>query len=149
MYRLRCPECGGYTDKYALRCSKGHAGLLRSEYSQRTLSIKNRESVFRFSDWLPTESIIESDSAPSAFVSEGLSRELGLSNLWIAFTGYYPERDAYVTSCSFKELEALPTFARIRDHGSGTITVASAGNTGRAFAQISGETGLPCVIVVP
>jgi cysteate synthase len=149
MYRLKCPECGEIADGFALRCSNGHDGLLRTEYSQKTLRVNNSKSIFKFSDWLPTESVLESFSAPTTFISKGLRKELGLENLWIAFTGYYPEKNAYVTSCSFKELEALPTFARINDRGSGTVVVASAGNTGRAFAQVSGETGLPCVVVVP
>jgi cysteate synthase len=84
-----------------------------------------------------------------AFQSRRISKELGLKNLWIGFTGYYPERGAYTASCSFKEMEALPTYSRVNDFGGGTVLLASAGNTARAFAQVAGETGGRCLIVVP
>lgn len=148
-YRIRCLEGGEYVEeRYTLRCT-GHSGLLRAEYDAEQLALNNTEGVFKFYDWLPVRSTIRSLSCPVAFRNEDLAREIGLKDLWIGFTGYYPERNAYVKSCSFKEMEALPTMARIRDCKGGTIVVASAGNTGRAFAQICNEVGMDCIIVVP
>ncbi len=149
-YLLRC-LAGGETvpERYTLGCPNGHAGLLRAEYKARRLTVRDCPSVFRFYDWLPVRSTIESESAPVAFRSEGLCKELGLKNLTVGFTGYYPERGAKVKSCTFKEMEALPTFARLRDQGGGTVIVASAGNTARAFAQTANDIGSDCVIVVP
>jgi cysteate synthase len=72
-----------------------------------------------------------------------------LPNLWVTFTGYYPERKCFVTTGSFKELEALPTIVRFAENGGGTMVIASAGNTGRAFAQMAAEFGTSVVIVVP
>ena len=148
-YRLRCLEGGEYVDDdYTLRCGR-HNGLLRAEYDAVTLVPKDTDGVFKFYDWLPVRSVIDTDSAPVAFRNRELGRELGLKDLWIAFTGYYPERGAFVRSCSFKEMEALPTLARIRDAGKGAVVVASAGNTGRAFAQVSNAVGMSSLIVVP
>jgi len=148
-YRLICLEGGEFVDDdYRLRCDR-HSGLLRAEYDAVRLDVKRMNGVFKFYDWLPVASIIDTDAAPVAFRNTELSRELGLKDLLIAFTGYYPERGAFVRSCSFKEMEALPTMARIRDAKKGTVVVASAGNTGRAFAHISNVVGMNSVIVVP
>ncbi|MDR0524100.1 MAG: cysteate synthase [Candidatus Methanoplasma sp.] len=124
-------------------------GLMRTEYRAARLAVRDMPGMYRFYDWLPVRSVIGTDASPVAFRSERLSRELGVRDLWIGFTGYHPERGAFAKSCSFKELEALPTYSRIGDLGGGTVALASAGNTARAFAQVSGETGRRCVIFVP
>ena len=149
-YILRCPE-GEIVegDIHTLACPFGHSGLLRAEYSAKRLMPREFSGIYKFYDWLPVHSVLDTRSGPIAFQSEGLCRELGLKNLWIGFTGYYPEREAYTTSCSFKEMEALPTYSRVNDLGGGTVLLASAGNTARAFAQVAGETGNRCLIVVP
>ena len=148
-YKLRCLEGGEHvSDDYRLRCDH-HNGLLRAEYDAVRLDIKKTAGVFKFYDWLPVSSVIDTEAAPVAFSNTELSRELGLKDLWIAFTGYCPERGAFALSCSFKEMEALPTMARIRDAKKGTIVVASAGNTGRAFAHVSNIVGMNSLIVVP
>lgn len=136
-------------ERYTLSCPNGHKGLLRAQYESKRLEVKDMGGVFKFYDWLPVHSVIDTVSAPVAFRNVELSRELGLKDLCIGFTGYYPERNAFVKSCSFKEMEALPTYARLRDCGGGTMLLASAGNTARAFAQVAEDTGERCVIVVP
>ncbi len=149
-YDLLCLDGGEIIpEKYTLSCENGHSGLIRTIYKKKQLELSNYGGEFRFYDWLPVHSVIETESAPIAFQSEELSKELGLENLWIGFTGYYPERGAKVKSCTFKEMEALPTFARLNDCGGGTVIVASAGNTGRAFAQTANDIGNNCVVVVP
>jgi cysteate synthase len=149
-YVLRCLEGHELVDEsYTLTCSSNHKGLLRTEYSERQLGPKSYGGIFKFFDWLPVHSVIKTRSGPVVFRNEKMSKELGLKDLWIGFTGYYPERGAYATSCSFKELEALPTYARLRDCGGGTILLASAGNTARAFAQVAEDIGERCIIVVP
>lgn len=149
-YTLRCLENGhAVEDRYALSCGEGHKSLLRPEYEKKTLELKNIDSIFKFYDWLPVNSVLESRSSPVAFQNKELAKELGLKDLWIGFTGYYPERGAYAKSCTFKELEALPTYARLRDMGKSSILLASAGNTARAFAQTAEDTGMNALIVVP
>lgn len=136
-------------EKYTLGCENGHKGLLRAIYKKKMLDLHPCEGIFKFYDWLPVYSELKTESAPIAFKNEKLNKELGLSNLWIGFTGYYPERNGKVKSCSFKEMEALPTYARLNDSGGGEIIVASAGNTARAFAEVAGHIDNKCVIVVP
>jgi cysteate synthase len=83
------------------------------------------------------------------FTNTALSQELGLSRLFISFSGYCPEHDASLTTGSFKELEALPTLQRLWELGKQIPVIASAGNTGRAFAELSAQYKKPVVIVVP
>lgn len=149
-YTLRCVfggEC--LPEQYTLSC-KEHPGLIRTEYKTKRLTIRPElPGIFRYIDWLPVHSSLPTRSRPMTFRSESLCRELGLPNLWVTFTGYYPERECFVATGSFKELEALPTTVRLSENGGGTLVVASAGNTGRAFAQMAAEFGMPVVIVVP
>lgn len=149
-YHLTCPVCHqNYEDTYLLNCPAGCPSLLRAEYADHRLTIRDLPGVFRFSDWLPVKGALPTRSAPVCFKSIHLARYLGLSDLWIGFSGYWPEKGAYVTSGSFKEFEALPTVVRLRERKAGVILVASAGNTGRAFAQVSAETGQPVIVVAP
>ncbi|MDR3283114.1 MAG: cysteate synthase [Candidatus Methanoplasma sp.] len=148
-HAVRCPKCGRAVDTHSLSCPAGCPALLRTEYVAKRLTERDLPGMFRFFDWLPVRSVLNSRSSPVAFRSKGVSKELGLKDLWIGFTGYYPERNAFSVSCTFKETEALPTFARLKDRGGGRIVVASAGNTGRAFAQTAGDTDSDCLVVVP
>jgi cysteate synthase len=149
-YTLRCLDCGIIIpDHYTNVCQKGCTGLIRAEYRKKTLDIRSLPGIFRFSDWLPVEGHLQSDAGPVTYQSEGLARELGLSHLFIAFSGYWPERGAQIESCSFKELEALPTTLRMREKGNGILQISSAGNTGRAFCQVSALSGAPVIVVVP
>ena len=149
-YLLSCPVCHGrFEDTYQLTCPSGCNSLLRADYSAKQLTQRNLPGMFRFSDWLPVKNYLPTHASPICFQSSGLAGYLGLTDLWIGFSGYWPERSAFVTSGSFKEFEALPTYIRLRERASGVILVASAGNTGRAFAQVSTETGQPVIVVVP
>ncbi|HJK01871.1 MAG TPA: cysteate synthase [Methanocorpusculum sp.] len=149
-YTLRCVfggEC--LPEQYTLSC-KEHSCLIRTEYTAKRLTIRPElPGIFRYIDWLPVHSSLPTRSRPMTFRSDSLCRELDLPNLWVTFTGYYPERECFVATGSFKELEALPTTVRLSENGGGTLVVASAGNTGRAFAQMAAEFGMPVVIVVP
>jgi len=149
-YTLLCPDCGQrMEDHYTLSCPAGCNALIRTVYLKRTLDLRNEPGIFRFADWLPVEGTIPSPAGPVTYRSEGLARDLGMKNLWIGFSGYWPERNAEIATCSFKELEALPTVVRMKETGRGTLVIASAGNTGRAFCQTAAVTGIPVVVVVP
>ncbi|WP_319580825.1 cysteate synthase [uncultured Methanospirillum sp.] len=149
-YQLFCPVCGTrFPDTYQLTCPSGCSGLIRAEYTTSQLVIRDLPGLFRFADWLPVDGNLPTRSGPVCYKSSGLARELGLTDLWIAFAGYWPEHNAYVTSGSFKEFEALPTMVRLAERAEGVILVASAGNTGRAFAEVSAKTGKPVIVVVP
>lgn len=149
-YTLFCVENGERVEEnYTLDCPNGHNSLLRAEYVNKQLNVGTEKNIFRFKDWLPVSNTFDCKAGPVTFRSEKLSKELGLKNLWVCFTGYYPERNAYAVSGSFKELEALPTYARLKDFSDDSIVIASAGNTARAFAEIGNKIGRKCVIVVP
>lgn len=149
-YLLRCPGCGrSFPDRYTLDCPSGCDVLLRTVYAEHRLTPRSLPGVFRYKDWLPVEGHLKVDAGPVSYESVGLARELGLSNLTVTFSGYWPERGGGMETCSFKELEAQPTALRLREKGAGVIQVSSAGNTGRAFCQVSGLTGTPVVVVVP
>jgi threonine synthase len=83
------------------------------------------------------------------YKSEGLAERLGLDDLYIAFNGYWPERDANIATCTFKEFEAAVVLENARGNDIEGMIVASAGNTARAFAHLSVVTGFPVIIVVP
>lgn len=153
-YVLRCPVCGEvHEDWYTLRCPAGHPGLLRTEYPTRRLPPGTAPGIFRFLQWLPVQRPLPTDAGPVSYRATALGRALDLDDLTIVFTGFWPERGAEARTCSFKELEAWPTAARFFERaapaGGRAILVASAGNTARAFAEVSARTGLPVVIVVP
>jgi len=149
-YTLRCVEDGQEVEEhYTLSCPHGHKGLLRACYKAKQLTIGSEDNVFRFKDWLPISRTYPTDAGPVAFRSPGLARELGLDDLWVGFTGYYPERGAFAASGSFKELEALPTYARLSGFSDDSVVIASAGNTARAFAEVGNSIGRKCVVVVP
>lgn len=149
-YTLRCVLCGETVpEQYTLACPRGHASLLRADYTEKQLHLKKAPGIFRFGSWLPIHGTLPIDAAPVCYRSEALARELGLPNLYIGFNGYWPERGGTITTCSFKELEALPTMVRAQETTTKTLVIASAGNTARAFLQVSAMTGVPVVVVVP
>jgi cysteate synthase len=146
-YSLVCTGCSStyYDDR--LKCPSDNA-LLRAKYSSRQLMLKNVPGMGKFHDWLPVNEIITSDSGPITYKSTELAAELGLNNLYISFNGYWPERGAFIKTCSFKELEAFPTIQKLKNTGR-SLVLASAGNTARAFAHVAGMTGIDVYIVVP
>jgi len=148
-YQLRCLDCGSRVrDEFTNACQCG--GFLRTDYSKKNLEIRDLPGIFRFSDWLPVTGHLPVGAGPLTWRSTGLGRELGLENLYITFSGYWPERGADVRTGSFKELEALPTMQRLKERGRNEILqISSAGNTGRAFSQTSALTGMPLIVVVP
>ncbi|MEM0358598.1 MAG: cysteate synthase [Candidatus Hadarchaeales archaeon] len=105
--------------------------------------------MWKFLEWLPCTSPLPTEGEVLTYKSEGLARELGLKDLYISFSGYWPERGAKLMSCSFKELEASSVLARTKERSRGIMVVASAGNTARAFALLSEKTSVQVMAVVP
>jgi cysteate synthase len=148
-FKLKCLKCGReYGQEYRLTCENDDA-FLRAEYSDKKLELRNQPGIGRFHSWLPVQEELTTDAGPITYKSEAFARELGLSNLYIGFSGYWPERGAFVKTCSFKELEAHPTMELLKETGGKAIVLASAGNTGRAFAHVSALTGTDVYIVIP
>jgi cysteate synthase len=149
-YYLVCPACGaGFADDGALGCRQRHEALLRSVYTEKKLVCAQLPGMLRFSAWLPFMHPPAEAGGPVCYRSSGLARHLDLPSLYISFNGYWPERNADLKTCSFKELEAVPALQRASERTKKILIIASAGNTGRAFCQISAQMGLPVIVVVP
>ena len=115
------------------------------QYSPRT----DLDGFYRFADWLPVRRTLEGSCAPVTYKSEGLAKELGLENLYITFSGYYPKIGAKMMTCSFKETEAYSVCGRLPEDNKKILVVASAGNTARAFAKVCSDNNIPLLLSIP
>jgi cysteate synthase len=150
-FSIVCRNCGKVLPQvYCAFCEHCTGSLLVTRYKEARFREGDRgRGVWRF-NWLPVHSPRGiPQSGPVVYRSEGLARRLGLRELWVAFNGYWPERGALIETCTFKEFEAAVVLANARENGVAGLTVASAGNTARAFAHLSQKTGYPVTIVVP
>jgi cysteate synthase len=166
-FLLRCSECGREYDgcaAFRLRCegemdgSHGPA-LLSARYACRQLTFRDElPGIFKFADWLPTGPYVLSAERgafgePCCFRSEALAGRLGLRNLYIGFSGYWPERGANLVTRTFKEFEVQASLACIlqakRAHPATPIIVASAGNTANGYTYYTHLLGLPLYLFVP
>ena len=149
---MRCCACGTEFDDdgVQLTCTNAHApALLRTVYPTRRLEVEEVPSIARYQRWLPRGRALATQARCAVYRSEGLARHLGLNELWIAFSGWWPERGATLETTSFKELEAVTVLGRLSPGERRTLVVASAGNTAAAFARAGTELGIPILIVIP
>lgn len=124
--------------------------LVRTVYAKKQIDVKGSDwGFYRFADWLPVHRLLKDSATTVTYRSEGLARHLGLGNLYIAFSGYWPERGALMQTCSFKETEAYSVCGRLPKDCKQILTVASAGNTARAFAKVCSENDIPLLLCVP
>lgn len=125
--------------------------LVRAKYAQKKLTIKDEQQygLYKFCDWMPVKRLLKGSSAPVTYKSKGLAEKLGLSQLYITFSGYNPRIGARMSTCSFKETEAYCVCARIGRDEKRVLVVASAGNTARAFAKVCSENDIPLLLCVP
>ena len=93
--------------------------------------------------------MLHCEATHATYKSEGLAAALGLENLYITFNGYFPEKGATMTTCSFKETEAYSVCARTDADNDKVLVVASAGNTARAFAKVCSENNIKLLLAVP
>ena len=126
------------------------AGLIRAIYKNKQMNPKDSSyGIYRFADWLPVSRMLKGSSAPVTYKSEGLASHLGLKNLYITFSGYWPEKGALMSTGSFKETEAYSVCGRLDPAQSKVLVVASAGNTARAFAKVCSDNNIPLLLCVP
>ena len=124
--------------------------LIRAIYEKRQIEFKDDSwGIYKFADWMPVSRVLEGSCAPITYKSEALAAELGLENLYITFSGWWPQRGATMPTCSFKETEAYSVCARLPEGLNRTLVVASAGNTARAFAHVCSQNNIPVVIAIP
>ena len=78
--------------------------LVRAEYENRQFNPReDLDGLYRYADWLPIKRTLKGSFPPVTYRSEGLAGELGLENLYITFSGYWPDKGARMATCSFKE----------------------------------------------
>ncbi len=165
--KLKCAHCGASFDGdagFRLRCDNELVGkhgpaLLEPSYSYPQIQIRSeRPGIFKYGDWLPTgESFLDSSRAPLAepycYPSQGLGARLNLRNLFIAFSGYWPERGVYVNTRTFKEFEVQASIAyylqAFRETGVPAFIISSAGNTANSYNYYCHLFGLPLYLIVP
>ena len=151
-YTLQCVATGQEFDDngWMLNCPTcAMPSLIRAQYAQKQLYIHDDHGLYKYRDWLPLKRILRCESTHATYKSEKLARILALDNLYITFGGYYPERGATMTTCSFKECEAYAVCGRTESNEDRILVVASAGNTARAFAKVCSENNIRLLLVVP
>ena len=132
------------------QCDK--PSMVRPVYEKKQLTVREGEGLglYRYADWLPIKTMLQNPSEPVTYKSEKLAQRLSLDNLYITFNGWWPERNACMTTCSFKEMEAYSVCARLGDElKDKVLVVASAGNTARAFAKVCSDNGIRLLLCVP
>ena len=124
--------------------------LLQSVYSRDQLKLnEDHFGLYKYAGWLPVRRMLRGSSSPVTYKSKKLASILGLENLYITFSGWWPEKGAMMKTCSFKETEAYSVCARL-DEGNGKIlVVASAGNTARSFARVCSDNNIPLLLCIP
>ncbi len=124
--------------------------LIRAIYEKKQLNLgDNSHGFYQFADWLPIHRTLEGSAAPVTYKSQALAETLGLTNLYITFSGYWPEKGAYMKTCSFKETEAYAVLGRMPLDFDKVLVVASAGNTARSFAKVCSDNKIPLLLFVP
>ena len=125
--------------------------LVRAIFEQKQLHLGDDSmGLYKFADWMPIQRTLENPSCPITYKSEKLAKQLGLNNLYITFSGWWPAKGAKMSTCSFKETEAYSVCARLGEgQKNQVLVVASAGNTARAFAKVCSDNHIPLLLCVP
>lgn len=145
-YLLKCLGTGDLIeDAYTLKYTDN--ALLQAKFNG-PMEVKPLEGVWKYLDWIPTSTSNEYVAGTTTYKAEALGKSLGMSNLWVTFHGYWPEKGGMCPTGSFKDMEAVPTIQRLHDHGCKGLICASAGNTARGFTHFCGLAGMPLIVVV-
>ena len=124
--------------------------LVRAEYENKQYEPReDLDGFYRYADWLPVQRTLKGSAAPVTYKSKALASELGLENLYVTFSGWWPKIGAKMTTCSFKETEAYSVCGRLGADNKMILVVASAGNTARAFAKVCSDNNIPLLISIP
>ena len=122
--------------------------LIRAIYEKKQIDIKGSDAgLYKYADWLPIKKMLKGSCPPVTYKSEKLANFLGLENLYITFSGWWPQKGAFMSTCAFKETEAYSVCARLETKR--ILVVASAGNTARAFSKVCSDNNIPLVISIP
>jgi cysteate synthase len=150
-YRVVCSSCGTRyeDDGLLLDCSRRHEpAFLRTDYDRTGILFGENTGLFRHAPLLPVLRVFPDVPGSVVRPAERLGRRLGLDRLWVAFNGYWPEREAHLPTCTFKDLEAYTVLGRLPAEPP-VLVIPSAGNTAAAFAWAATRHQVPCLLVVP
>lgn len=151
-YCVVCPACGWRApdDGTVLVCPGVHEpALLQADYQGAPFTADDGQpGLYRYRRWLPIRRQLPAAATTEVYQSTRLGRFLGLRRLWVAFSGYWPERSCAMETGTFKDLEASIVLSRLPDDCP-ALVVPSAGNTAAAFAALASQHRVPCVVVVP
>lgn len=152
-YKLVCVATGEEFEDtgWTLDCADyDKPSLIRAAYAKKQLTVYEGDcGLYKFRDWLPMKRMLKCSSSPVTYKSKGLAKALGLDNLYITFNGWFPEVGATMPTCSFKETEAYSVCARTDENNDKILTVASAGNTARAFAKVCSDNNIKLLLAIP
>lgn len=169
-YKLKClhPECGKeYEDNNVnlrMQCDGEITGehgpaLLTAVYQKKQITVKTElPGTFQYLEWLPVGAyyIDPTDfelGKPLCYRSAGLAKRLGLKHLYIAFSGYWPERGGNLLTRTFKEFECQASIVRYLKNNINTnplpYIISSAGNTGNGYNLMTYLLRLPLFLVIP
>lgn len=152
-YKLVCVATGEEFEDtgWTLDCADyDKPSLIRATYAKKQLTVYEGDcGLYKFRDWLPMKRMLKCSSSPVTYKSKGLAKALGLDNLYITFNGWFPEVGATMPTCSFKETEAYSVCARTDENNDKILTVASAGNTARAFAKVCSDNNIKLLLAIP
>ncbi len=124
--------------------------LVRAVYEHKELSLReDLDGFYKYANWLPIRRTLKNSCAPGTYKSTALASHLGLKNLYITFSGWFPKRGIKMETCSFKETEAYSVCARLPEKFDKVLVVSSAGNTARSFAHVCSDNKIPLVLSVP
>jgi cysteate synthase len=153
VYRLSSPVTGNYYEETGWMLEapgEDKPSLLQSVYDKDNLDVREDDlGIYKFADWLPIQRLLEGSSSPVTYKSEKLAASLNLQNLYITFSGWWPDKGAKMRTCSFKETEAYSVCARLDQNSGKILVVASAGNTARAFARVCSDNDIPLLLCIP
>ena len=152
-HTLKCLGSGVEIQDVGLPLDSGRVNgtaLLRTIFAEQRFNIGSEaDGLFRFASWLPINRKLSGSSAPITYKSTGLAARIGLENLYITFSGFWPERGIEMRTGTFKECEAFSVCARLPEDFDDVLVVASAGNTARAFVRVCSMNNIPLLVFVP
>jgi len=129
-------------------CPSECRSIVKNVYTSKRLTLRDLPGIWHY-NWLPVKKPSDYAQRSVTYKSKYFSKELGLENLYVSFTGFWPEVKAYVGTGTFKELEAVVAIQYAKENGVNRLISASAGSAARAFAYIASREKFNVVLVIP
>ena len=146
----RCNQVGlTQSDSLECICPNRCGAILTSIYPHIHFQPDtSKHGLARYQAWLPPSKKKLPPIGSITYKSLALGKYFGLDHLYISFNGYWPEKNAWMESMTFKELEAWAVCATYRP-SHGRLSLASAGNAARSFLWVGYQQQIPLDIYIP